>query len=305
MDVIFKAEALSKWFGEVVAVNDLSIELGPGITGLLGPNGAGKSTLIRLITGLYRPSRGSIRVFGETPRNNLNVLARIGYCPEGDHFDEEMTGLEFVVWMTRMGGVVARAARARAIEACEEVAMTGRMNDPLSTYSKGMRQRIKIAQTLALRPELLVLDEPMQGLDPEGREQIFRLIRRMGDEGRSVIVSSHILYEIERVTDTILLLHNGHLLAYGPLRHVRDLIDKHPHTVTIEGPDARRLANRFVNDAAVASMEFNGDSLILRTTDPNRFYADVNLAILEDSLRVHSIHCSDDNLQAVFDYLVH
>ena len=304
MSVIIETKQLSKWFGEVVALNNLDLVIETGVTGLLGPNGAGKSTLIKLALGLYRPSRGTVRVFGEQPRHNGRVLRRIGYCPETDKFYDNMTGYEFVYWLCRFWGMGAKTGRKAAEEACDLVHMTGRMHDPIDEYSKGMRQRIKIAQALAVKPELLYLDEPMAGLDPQGREEMFRLIRRLGGEGFSVIVSSHILYEVERVTDKVVLLYKGSMLAQGRIREIRDLIDDHPHTITIESTAARRLASHFVEDSATLSIEFNDGRVNIRSRDPNTCYQRINELILDEGLPVESIQCADDNLQAVFDYLV-
>ena len=301
---IIEAVELSKWFGEVVAVNHLDLEVAQGVTGLLGPNGAGKTTLIRLILGLYEPSRGTIRVYGEAPRNNLDVLRRIGYCPELDRFFENMTGLEFVRWLCRYSGMARLEADAAACRACEIVSMSHRMDDPITTYSQGMRQRIRIAQSIAHEPDLLILDEPMSGLDPEGREDMFALIRELGESGRSVIVSSHVLYEIERVTSNIVLLHGGSILAQGTVRDIRELIDDHPHAVTIECEEPHRLAEHFAKDASTLSLDFEGSAVCVRTGDPTAFYEKLNLVVLEDSIEVISIQCADDNLQSVFDYLV-
>ncbi|MEK7795051.1 MAG: ABC transporter ATP-binding protein [Candidatus Hydrogenedentota bacterium] len=302
---IVEAKGLSKWFGEVVAVNNLNVALEPGVTGLLGPNGAGKTTFIRLVLGLYGPSRGEIRVFGESPRNNLGVLRRIGFCPESDAFYEGMTGFQFVTWLCRYWGMPRVRAREAALIACERLGMTSRMNDPITTYSKGMRQRIKIAQALALEPELIVLDEPMQGLDPEGREEMFHLIKQLAAEGRSVLVSSHILYEIERVTNNVLVLRHGCVLAHGPVREIRDLIDEHPHAVTLEGRDVRRVADEFIHDPATLAIEFNDRGATIRTGDPNAFYERLNALVLKENLQISSIQCTDDDLQSVFEYLVH
>ena len=301
---IIEAVELSKWFGEVVAVNHLDLEVAQGVTGLLGPNGAGKTTLIRLILGLYEPSRGTIRVYGEAPRNNLDVLRRIGYCPELDRFFENMTGLEFVRWLCRYSGMARLEADAAACRACEIVSMSHRMDDPITTYSQGMRQRIRIAQSIAHEPDLLILDEPMSGLDPEGREDMFALIRELGESGRSVIVSSHVLYEIERVTSNIILLHGGSVLAQGTVRDIRELIDEHPHAVTIECEEPHRFAEHFAKDASTLSLDFEGTSVCVRTGDPTAFYEKLNLVVLDDSIVVTSIQCADDNLQSVFDYLV-
>ncbi len=304
MSNIIEATELSKWFGEVVAVNNLSIEIDGGVVGVLGPNGAGKTTFIKLALGLYAPSRGSIKLFGEPPRNNGKVLRRIAYCPEHDKFYDNMTGYEFVSWMNRFGGMSADAAGRHAEEACELVRMTDRMDDLITTYSMGMRQRIKIAQSLSLDSELLFLDEPMAGLDPEGREEMFALVRKLGDEGRCVVFSSHILYEIERVTDNVVLLHNGCILARGNVRHIRELIDEHPHAVTVKCSDPRALAREFVLDSTTLSEEFCDGNVTIQTSAPNEFYQKLNEVVIDGKIKIESIHCPDDNLQSVFDYLV-
>lgn len=304
MSAVIETSGLSKWFGEVVAVNNLNLEIAPGVTGLLGPNGAGKSTLIKLALGLYGPSRGEIRVFGEPPRNNLSVLRRIGYCPETDTFPESVTGYEFVYWMNRFWGMNAATAQKTAEDACDRVKMSARMDDLVGTYSRGMRQRIKLAQALALDPELLFLDEPMAGLDPEGREELFALIGTLGEQGKSVIMSSHILHEIARATQNVVLLHNGSILARGRVHDIRELIDEHPHAVTVECSDPRRVAAQFTGDSSTLSMEFAPGAVTIRTSDPNAFYQKLNSFALDDETTVHSISCPDDNLQAVFDYLL-
>ena len=302
--LVIEAIELSKWFGEVVAVNHLDLQISQGVTGLLGPNGAGKTTLLRLILGLYKPSRGEIRVYGQSPRNNLAVLERIGYCPETDRFFDNMTGLEFVRCLARYSGMNYEEADQASRVACQAVKMTERMDDPISTYSQGMRQRIRIAQAIAHNPDLLILDEPMSGLDPEGREEMFALVRDLGASGRTVIVSSHVLYEIERVTSNIVLLHGGSILAQGPIRHIRELIDEHPHAVTIECEQPHRLADHFSGDDSTLSLDFTESGLCIRTGDPNAFYEKLNTLILDNGISVTSVECADDNLQSVFDYLV-
>lgn len=304
MSGIIEAKELSKWFGEVVAVNSLDLEIAPGVTGLLGPNGAGKSTFIKLALGLYEPSRGHIHVFGEAPRNNLGVLRRIGYCPETDMFPDSVTGYEFVYWMNRFWGMDGGTAQRKAEEACDMVKMSARMDDLITTYSRGMRQRIKLAQAIAIDPELLFLDEPMAGLDPEGREELFELIRALGDQGKTVIMSSHILHEIARATHNVVLLHNGGILARGHVHDIRELIDEHPHTVTVECSEPRRVAAEFNDDASTLSVEFAAGAVTIRTSDPNGFYQKLNTFALEQPVAIESISCPDDNLQAVFDYLL-
>jgi ABC-2 type transport system ATP-binding protein len=303
-DAVIETNGMSKWFGEVMAVNNLHVRIRQGVTGLLGPNGAGKSTFIKLALGLYRPSRGTIRVFGQAPRNNLPVLRRIGYCPESDKFYEHMSGYEFIYWLNRAWGMKAKDAEAAAEQSCEAVKMSHRMDDPIETYSKGMRQRVKIAQSLAINPDLLFLDEPMSGLDPKGREDMSSLIRHLGQQGKTVVVSSHILYEIERVTDSVVLLHGGSVLAQGNVREIRDLIDEHPHAVTVESAAPHAIGDLFVNDDTTLSIEFSAGAVTVRTRDPHGFYEKLNRLVLDEAIQVQSIRCPDDNLQSVFEYLV-
>lgn len=301
---VIAAEGLSKWFGEVVALNNVDLRIGPGVTGLLGPNGAGKSTFIKLTLGLHDPSQGALTVFGERPRNNPRVLRRIGYCPESEKFHDAMSGFEYVYWLCRFWGMRGRDARTAAESAIEQVRMTSRMHDPIAIYSKGMRQRIKIAQAIAASPELLFLDEPMSGLDPEGREEMYALIRALGAAGVPVVVSSHILYEIERTTDNVILLFKGAVLASGQVREIRALIDDHPHTITIETPSPRALAAHFLEDAAITGMELEAGRLVLRTRDPSASYDRLNRLGQDPALPILAVACADDNLQSVFDYLV-
>ena len=221
MSALIETHELSKWFGEVVALNNLSVTIGEGVTGLLGANGAGKSTFIKLALGLYAPSRGHIHVMGAPPQNNPRVLERMGYCPEVDNFYDGMSGYEFVYWLSRQWGMDRKSAHKATIEAIERVRMADRMDDLIDEYSKGMRQRMKLAQALALKPDLLFLDEPMNGLDPQGREEMYALIRDLAAEGRSVVVSSHILHEVEKITDNVVLLYNGSVLAQGTMQQVQ------------------------------------------------------------------------------------
>ncbi|HOE66659.1 MAG TPA: ABC transporter ATP-binding protein [Candidatus Hydrogenedentes bacterium] len=313
MTDVIRMHETSKWFGEVVAVNNLSVAIGPGVTGLLGPNGAGKSTFIKLALGLYVPSRGSVDVFGATPRNNLDALRRIGYCPETDAFPEGMTGRDFVYWNMRFHGMAHGAAQSAAREALARLRMEHRMDDRIAGYSKGMRQRVKIAQAIAHRPDLVFLDEPMSGLDPEGREELFAFIRDYARDGRTVLVSSHILHEIERITTHVVMLRNGSLLAHGDVHEIRDHIAERPietpcaaehaHAITVSCPDPRGLAAAFLHHDAIVQMDFARDAVTFRTRDPHRLYEEINARVIDENIAITAIVCPDDNLQAVFAYL--
>lgn len=297
---------VSVWFGEVVALNKVSLEVQPGITGLLGPNGAGKSTFMSLCTAQLRPGQGEVSVLGQPVWCNYPLLRRVGYCPDRENYYDDMTGFEFVYWLTRCAGLFPKEARRAATAALERVSMTDRMHDRISTYSRGMRQRVKLAQSFAHEPDILFLDEPMTGLDPVGRLAIFDLIRELGKGGKTVVVASHIMYEIENVTSNIILLNQGKVLAVGDVHDVRALIDAHPHSVSVRCRDPRALATRIIGLPSLVTIEFDDEvsGLTVRTRDPNTFYAHLTGLLAEKELGVESVHAPDDNLQSVFEYLV-
>ena len=299
------ADHLSKWYGQVIGLNDVSVTVPPGITGLLGPNGAGKSTFMKLITGQLRPSQGSITVLGEPIWQNPALYQRIGFCPEQDAFYERMTGLEWVTALVRLNGVTEAEAAAMAARAIENVELTDAANKKIGAYSKGMRQRIKMAQALVHDPELLILDEPLAGMDPIARRKAIRMIKEWGRAGKSVIVSSHILHEIESMTANILLINQGRILAEGNVHQIRDLIDEHPHTVHIKADQTRALAREFLGHDDVLSLKFEEGAVVVQTGRPDAFYARLtDLAASGAHGAIHEVTSPDDNLQAVFQYLV-
>src|SRR5262245_21827800 len=208
-------EHASRWYGQVIGINDVTCAIPTGLTALLGPNGAGKSTMIKLATGQLRPTTGRVTVLGQRPFANPAVFRQLGYCPEIESLYEEMTGREFVTLLASMAGVPADRLAGRVAEVIERVGMTPHADRKIGGYSKGMRQRIKVAQGIVHEPQVLVLDEPLNGLDPPGRRDVSNLLRHYADEGRCVLVSSHILYEVEQLTHRILLIHHGRLLAQG------------------------------------------------------------------------------------------
>jgi len=303
--VVISADHVSKWYGQVIGLNDVTLEVSPGITGLLGPNGAGKSTFMKLITGQLKPSKGTIRVFGEPIWQNPALYHRIGFCPEQDAFYERMTGLEWVSALVRLNGVSEESAIALARQAIEMVDLADAAGKKIGAYSKGMRQRIKLAQALAHDPELLILDEPLAGMDPIARRRTIRLIKEWGRSGRSVIVSSHILHEIESMTSTILLINQGRILAEGNVHQIRDLIDEHPHTVHVKADETRALARALLANDDVLSLKFENDALVVQTGRPDAFYARLTAMAASGELgAIHEVTSPDDNLQAVFKYLV-
>ncbi len=267
------AEHLSKWYGQVSGLNDVTISIPPGITGLLGPNGAGKSTFMKLMTGQLKPSQGSIRVFGEPIWGNPALYARIGFCPEQDAFYDRMTGLEWVTALVRLNGLGEQESAEAARIALDRVQLLDAADKKIGAYSKGMRQRVKLAQALVHDPELLILDEPLTGMDPLMRRRTIRLIKDWARSGKHIIVSSHILHEIEAMTSNILLINNGRIVAEGNIHQIRDLIDTHPHTVYVRGSDPRALARRFLAEDDVLSLKFEPGAVVVETSRPDSFYA--------------------------------
>ena len=302
---IVAADHLSKWYGQVIGLNDVSVSVPSGITGLLGPNGAGKSTFMKVITGQLMPSKGSIRVLDQPIWHNPALYHRIGFCPEQDAFYERMTGLEWVTALVRLNGTTEAEADAMARRSLEMVDLLDAAHKKIGAYSKGMRQRVKMAQAIAHEPELLILDEPLSGMDPIMRRKTIRLIKDWGRAGKSIIVSSHILHEIESMTANILLINQGRILAEGNVHQIRDLIDEHPHTVYVKADQTRVLAREFLAYDDVLSLKFEEDAVVVQTGRPDAFYARLtDLAASGAAGTIHEVTSPDDNLQAVFQYLV-
>ena len=301
---IVEARHLSKWYGQVSGLNDVTVAIPPGITGLLGPNGAGKSTFMKLITGQLKPSKGDVRVLGEPIWHNPALYFRIGFCPEQDAFYERMTGMEWITALVRLNGLDVDAAAAAARRALEAVDLLDAAGKKIGAYSKGMRQRVKLAQAIVHEPELLILDEPLGGMDPIMRRKTIRLIKDWAKAGKSVLVSSHILHEIESMTSNILLINNGRILAEGNVHQIRDLIDEHPHMVFIRTDDPRALARRLLTDDVI-SLRFEERAVTVETARPDAFYARLtDLAASGEAGAIDEVTSPDDNLQAVFKYLV-
>jgi ABC-2 type transport system ATP-binding protein len=281
------------------------VNVPPGVTGLLGPNGAGKSTFMKLVTGQLRPSKGSVRVLGEPIWGNPSLYFRIGFCPEQDAFYERMTGREWVMALVRLNGFSEAEAKTLAERALTEVDLMDAANKKIGAYSKGMRQRVKLAQAIVHDPELLILDEPLSGMDPLGRRRTMKLIREWAKRGKSVLVSSHILHEVESMTSDILLINNGRILAEGNVHQIRALIDTHPHTVYIRASDPRGLAREFLTQDDVISMRFQDGAVVVETGKPDLFYARLTDLVAGGRCGVvEEMTSPDDNLQAVFQYLV-
>ena len=306
MTPVIAFENVSKWYGNVIGLNKVTLRLAPGVTGLLGPNGAGKSTLLQLATGQLAPSQGTVRVLGQPAWNNPGLMRHVGLCPEQDAFYEWMTGFDFVRTCARLTGMGRRTATEAAERALVTVGMTENMHRAIRGYSKGMRQRTKLAQALVHEPRVLFLDEPFTGTDPVGRHEMIEVIRGLGAAGRTVLVSSHVLHEVRSLTPNIVLLHRGRLVAQGHVRQIRDLIDAHPHRIVLVCDDYRALAARVVawSDVEGVKVLAREKALLVETRQPDAFYGRLPALATEERVDLREVYSDDDNLEAVFKYLV-
>ena len=292
----------SKWYGNVVAVNDVSFTLGPGVTGLLGPNGAGKTTILHMIVGLLQPSGGAVTVGGVPSWQHPEIYSSLGFVPESEGVYAFLSGYEFVLLNARLQGVKdAAAATARAIA---QVELEAAQHRAISTYSKGMRQRAKIAAVLVHEPTVLLLDEPFNGMDPKQRVQMMALLRRVADEGRIVLVSSHILEEVDRLADTVLVIIGGRLAASGPSRVIRQLMTDRPHTFTVRTSDDRALAAAIVRQGATTGIEFIPAGMSIHTADLGAFTRALPVLARDANVSILEVHPTDESLESVFSYLV-
>jgi ABC-2 type transport system ATP-binding protein len=316
-------QRVSKWYGPVIGVNQVTLELRSGITGLVGANGAGKSTLMRLITGQLRPDLGRVEVHGHDAWS-ASAKQHVGYCPEVDAFYEEMSGRQFVEAMARLCGYPRREARRRSEATLERVGMSGRAERRVRGYSKGMRQRIKLAQALLHDPALLVLDEPLSGIDPVGRWEFVRLFRDLAAQGKCLLISSHELEELEKLTDHVAIMAHGRIAAVGSVAQIRDRLDNHPLLVRIDvkkpsprdnGADAadeqRRLAASLLKLADVVGIELldgrpedTGAAVLVRARNPRQFFQDLTRLVLEEWHEIIRLETLDDSAQAVLGYLL-
>jgi ABC-2 type transport system ATP-binding protein len=293
---------VSRWYGSVVAVNDVSFEIWPGITGLLGPNGAGKSTILNMLVGLLAPSRGEIRVFSEPVRDNPPLYRRIGHVSERDAIYEFLTCREFVTLMARLHGLSKPEQAAH--EAIAIVDLLDAQDRQLGEYSKGMRQRAKIAAGIVHQPDLLILDEPFSGTDPRQRLQMMKVLEQMAADGRAILFSSHILEEVAQVATSVLVLVAGRLAASGNYRQIRRLMTDRPHTIRVNSSDNRRLAASLVAESPVSAVELSDGRLMVRTSDLTACARLLPKVAHEGGLRLYEVVPLDLSLESVFSYLV-
>jgi ABC-2 type transport system ATP-binding protein len=295
-------EHVSRWYGNVVAVNDISFQIAGGITGLLGPNGAGKTTLLHMIAGLLAPSAGTVSIEGETTWRHPAMYRRVGLVPERETVYPYLSGREFV----QLNGYLhhlddPERAVQRAIDLVE---LADAADRKVGTYSKGMRQRIKMASALVHDPAVLILDEPFNGMDPRQRLQMFELLRRLAHQGRTVLLSSHILEEVERLADSVLVVYAGRLAASGDFRSIRQLMTDRPHGFSLRSSDDRRLGSLLLTEACVFGVELDGNGLRVQTSDYGEFTRRIPRVAHEAGIRLVEMRPTDDSLESVFAYLV-
>jgi ABC-2 type transport system ATP-binding protein len=296
---------VSKFYGEVLGINRVQLTIPPGITTLVGPNGSGKTTLMNLMTGLIQPTKGTISVLGVAPDQPQELFRFAGYCTQFDSFPRGYTGYDFIYSYLRVRGEGHAAADARTWRALERVNMTDAAGRKIAAYSKGMRQRIKLAQSIAHEPSVLVLDEPLNGLDPLVRAETIALFQELAREGMHVIISSHILHEVDRISDQVILLSSGYVVAEGQIHGVRSEVEEHPMQILVRTPQPNALAARLLEKDHVVEIKIVPDrqELLLRTRDADRFYLLLNRIVLE-GIEIEAVAPADEDVQSLYEYLI-
>jgi ABC-2 type transport system ATP-binding protein len=299
-------DSVSKFYGEVLGVNRVSFALDPGITSLVGPNGSGKTTLMNLLTGLIRPTRGSIHVLGLTTRQPMELFRQVGYCTQFDSFPPGSTGYDFIFWPLRLHGFGREQAARLTDEALERAGMTEVARRKVAGYSKGMRQRIRLAQAIAHHPSVLVLDEPLNGLDPIARAEAIALFGALAVQGMHVIISSHILEEVDRISDRVVLMSSGYVVAEGQIREVRQEVRDHPMQILVRCSNAARLASAAfeLNHVVEAKIVNDGRGVLIRTRDAEQFYLLLNKIVCSGLIAVEAVAPADDDVDSIYQYLI-
>ncbi|MGI8733819.1 MAG: ABC transporter ATP-binding protein [Pyrinomonadaceae bacterium] len=297
---------VSKFYGEILGVNRVNLSIGAGITSLVGPNGAGKSTLMNLMTGLLRPTRGQITVLGIPTDQPEQLFSKVGYCTQFDSFPRGLTGREFIRAFLLVHGLDKKKAEAAATNALEQVNLLDAGDRKVAAYSKGMRQRIRLAQAIAHRPSVLILDEPLNGLDPMVRAETIALFRKFAAEGMHLIISSHILHEVDMMSDRVVLVNNGYIVAEGNIHGVRDEVRDHPVQILIRCDQPAKLAAQVFAEDNVVEARLHNDrgGLFIRTNDADSFYLLLNRVVADGEINVESVAPVDDDLSAVYGYLI-
>ncbi len=293
---------VTKLYGPVIGVNGIHCEIGPGLTGLIGVNGAGKSTLLKLASGQLRPTQGCVRIGRERSWSSA-AKAHMGYSPELNRFYEDMTGWQFVYAMARLSGFTARESRRRTDTILADVGMADRAGRRLGGCSHGMRQRVKLAQAMVHDPDVLLLDEPLAGIDPGGRREMHAILRGLAERGKTVLISSHILGDVEHLANRIVMVARGRIIASGGLAEIRQLIDDQPFTVAMTATPPRKMAALLIALADVRSVDVRGTRIQVRTRNPGQFFQQVNELVLSHSIDLHAMQTIDAGAEAVFGYL--
>jgi len=298
-------EDVSKFYGEILGVNRVNLSIPPGITALVGPNGSGKTTLMNLMTGLIRPTQGRIEVLGYRTDDPENLFKIVGYSTQFDAFPKGLTGFQFVASYLRLSGTDAAGARQLALQAIERVGLAEAAHRNVAAYSKGMRQRIRLAQALAHDPKVLVLDEPLNGLDPLARSEMIAMFRYAAAQGCYVIISSHILHEVDVISDQVILISNGYIVAEGAIQSVRSEIRDHPTQILIRCDRPRELAAKVVGSDNTMEVSFHTDErgLLVKTRDADKFYLALN-EIASNGIQIESVAPADDDVLSVYEYLI-
>lgn len=299
-------ENVSKFYGEILGVNRINLKIGPGITSLVGPNGAGKSTLMNLMTGLLRPTRGKISILDIPVDEPERLFRKVGYCTQFDSFPRGLTGREFINSFLLVHGFDREQAATATVAALERVTLLDAADRKVAAYSKGMRQRIRLAQSIAHNPSVLILDEPLNGLDPMVRAETIALFRALSAEGLHLIISSHILHEVDMMSDRVVLLNNGYVVAEGNIHGVRDEMEEHPIQILIRCDNPSKLAARVFDHNHVVEARIHEDlsGLFVRTKDADGFYLLLNRIAAEGTITIESVAPVDDDLNAVYQYLI-
>jgi ABC-2 type transport system ATP-binding protein len=305
-DGLIICEDVSRFYGEVLGINNVNLSLPPGVTALVGPNGAGKTTLLNLLTGLIRPTRGRVRILGLSPQDPERLFRLVGYCTQFDAFPPGNTGLTFIRDWLRLHGLTGKEARLRADEALDRVGLTEAAHRKVAAYSKGMRQRLRLAQAISHHPRVLILDEPLNGLDPMARAETLELFAALARQGMHVVVSSHILHEVDRLADRVVLLSGGYVVADGQIAGVRSEVTEHPVQILVRCQHPHVLASRlFACDHVVeAKLHRDGGGLLVRTRDANAFYDALNQLVVREGLEVESVSPADDDVLSLYRYLI-
>src|SRR5246127_5398169 len=299
-------ENVSKFYGEVLGVNRVNLSLPSGVTSLVGPNGSGKTTLMNLVTGLVRPTQGRVSVLGLTPDEPEEFFRHVGYCTQFDSFPKGVTGFEFINQSLRLRGVTKAEAARLACEAIERVNMAEASHRRVAGYSKGMRQRIRLAQSIAHHPTVLVLDEPLNGLDPMARSETIALFEALGKQGLHVIISSHVLHEVDKISDQVVLMSYGYVMAEGQIREVRKEVRDHPMQILVRCSNAARLAAAaFELDHVVEAKILNdGQGVLIRTRDAEEFYLLLNKIVSGGLVEVDAVAPADDDVNSIYQFLI-